>query len=146
MRPWIRRLTLGALATAALLATAGAGAVWMGHRKMDRQISTPTPAPWAVPSSAEALARGAYLYASRGCADCHGKDGGGKVFIQDGDSLLVKAPNISPGTGSVTTRYTPQDWTRLLRHGVKPNGRPAFIMPSEDYARWTQEDLAALVA
>jgi len=146
MQTWIRRLALGTLATAALLAAAGAGAVWMGHRKLDRQIATPSSAPWAVPTSAESLARGAYLYASRGCADCHGKDGAGKVFIQDGDSLLIKSPNISPGPGSVAARYTPQDWTRLMRHGVKPNGRAAFIMPSEDYARWTQEDLAALVA
>lgn len=146
MRRWIRRLTLTALATGALLAAAAAGAYWLGQRKLERQVAAPAGPDWAVPSSAAALARGAYLYASRGCAECHGRDGAGRVFVQDGDSLLIKAPNISPGPGSVAAQYRPQDWTRLLRHGVKPDGRAAFIMPSEDYARWTQDDLAALVA
>ncbi|MGH6639454.1 MAG: c-type cytochrome, partial [Polaromonas sp.] len=35
---------------------------------------------------------------------------------------------------------------RTLRHGVKPDGRPLFIMPSEDYNRFTDADLGALVA
>jgi mono/diheme cytochrome c family protein len=146
IRPWIRHT---ALATAALLSLAAAGAataVWLGHRKLDRQVPTPPLTDWAVPSDAAAVTRGAYLYASRGCADCHGANGAGRAFINDPNGFYLKAPNISPGPGSVTTSYRAQDWTRLLRHGVKPDGRPAFIMPSEDYARWTQDDLAALVA
>jgi cytochrome c553 len=35
---------------------------------------------------------------------------------------------------------------RTVRHGVKPNGNPVMIMPSEDYSRLTDEDMAALVA
>jgi mono/diheme cytochrome c family protein len=46
----------------------------------------------------------------------------------------------------VVKDYTPVDWVRTLRHGVKPDGRPAIFMPSEDYARFTDDDLAALVA
>ncbi|HSH88432.1 MAG TPA: c-type cytochrome, partial [Ramlibacter sp.] len=42
--------------------------------------------------------------------------------------------------------YKPEDWVRIIRHGVKPNGQPALIMPSEDYNRFTNDDLAALVA
>ena len=33
-----------------------------------------------------------------------------------------------------------------MRHGVKPDGRPVMIMPSEDYNRLTDADLGALVA
>jgi mono/diheme cytochrome c family protein len=33
-----------------------------------------------------------------------------------------------------------------VRHGVKPNGNPVMIMPSEDYSRLTDEDMAALIA
>ena len=57
-----------------------------------------------------------------------------------------RAPNISPGPGSVVAKYTPADWERSLRHGVKPDGRPLMIMPSEDYNRLTDADLGALVA
>ena len=35
---------------------------------------------------------------------------------------------------------------RVIRHGVKPDGKPALIMPSEDYNRFTDADLAAIVA
>jgi mono/diheme cytochrome c family protein len=60
--------------------------------------------------------------------------------------MRVAAPHIGPGPGSVTATYTSQDWVRTVRHGVKPNGRPALIMPSEDYNRLTDADLGALVA
>jgi len=46
----------------------------------------------------------------------------------------------------VVAAYEPQDWVRTIRHGVKPDGRPALVMPSEDYNRLTDVDLAALVA
>jgi mono/diheme cytochrome c family protein len=46
----------------------------------------------------------------------------------------------------VVARYTPEDWVRVLRHGIKPDGRPLFVMPSEDYNRFTDADLGALVA
>ena len=48
--------------------------------------------------------------------------------------------------GSATASYSDADWLRLLRHGVKPSGQPAFIMPSEDYAQMADEDVAALVS
>jgi hypothetical protein len=68
---------------------------------------------------------------SRGCAECHGADGAGKVVIDDG-GFLVKAPQIALGEGTVTASYKPEDWVRTIRHGVKPNGEPTFVMPSED--------------
>ena len=35
---------------------------------------------------------------------------------------------------------------RTVRHGVKPDGMPLFIMPSDDHARFSDADLAALTA
>ena len=78
-----------------------------------------------------------------GCTDCHGTDGGGKEFINDGNGMRIHGPNIT--LGGPVTAYTPENWVRLIRHGVKSNGRPAFLMPSEDYARWTDQDVAAVV-
>ena len=60
--------------------------------------------------------------------------------------MYVKAPNISPGAGNVVSGYRGEDWVRTIRHGVKPNGQPAFIMPSEDYNRLTDTDFGALIA
>lgn len=42
--------------------------------------------------------------------------------------------------------YSNADWSRMIGHGVKPDGRPALVMPSEDQARVTHGDLSALVS
>lgn len=137
-----------AYAVAAFLAlgAAFAGAAQMlAERKRQRIVAVDVlPVPYA--NDAAALERGRYLYASRGCADCHGRDGAGRVFIDDGGSLYARGPNISGGAGSVVAHYTPADWVRAIRHGVAPGGRPLLIMPSEDYNRLTDADLAAVVA
>jgi cytochrome c553 len=83
------------------------------------------------------LARGKYLFSSLGCADCHGADGAGKAMI---------APNITSGPGGATAAYTDADWNRTIRHGVKPNGNPLFVMPREDFARLTDADTVAIIA
>lgn len=145
MKGWVK-WSLGGAGLAVLLA---AGAVVVGvelaQDKMQRQVKVDV-RPVAIASDASTLARGKYLYDSRGCVDCHGANGGGREFINDGKGMRVAGPNISPGAGNVVLRYTPEDWVRTLRHGVKPDGRPVFIMPSEDYNRLTNEDLGALVA
>ncbi|HWJ93447.1 MAG TPA: cytochrome c [Telluria sp.] len=117
----------------------------MGERKMDRMIAITLPE--LAPASVEraSIERGQYLFATRGCTDCHGSNGAGKTVINDG-GMLVVAPNITTGANSVVSRYSTADWVRTIRHGVKPNGRPVMIMPSEDYARLTDEDMASLVA
>ena len=97
-------------------------------------------------ADAAAIERGRYLFASRGCVDCHGAKGNGAMFVDDGKGLRIAGPNISPGPGNVVTGYTPADWERAIRHGVDPKGRPLMVMPSEDYNRFTDDDLASLVA
>jgi len=144
MSQWIRR-GLFAAATLAFLAGAGAlAAVHMADSKMNRHIDI-APHDLVLPQDEQSLSRGRYLYATRGCVDCHGANGAGRRFIDD-DGLRVAGPNITSGPGSVVTHYTPADWERTLRHGVKPNGRPLLIMPSQDYNRLTDADLGALVS
>ncbi len=145
MKTWIKTSLLAAAGLATLAACGLALGAWLGERKAARRVVVPQ-ARLVVPTDAAALARGRYLYASRGCVDCHGADGAGRRFIDDPGGLQVKAPNISPGPGSVVAGYSAEDWSRTVRHGVKPDGRPVFIMPSEDYAGWTDGDLVALVA
>jgi hypothetical protein len=60
--------------------------------------------------------------------------------------MYIRSPNISPGPGSVVKNYTEEDWVRTVRHGVSPSKHPLMLMPSKDYARMTDFDLASLVA
>ena len=134
------------LAALLVLVVIAAGAAHLlAQRKQNRTIDIQV-APVAYVADDAAKARGKYLFESRGCAECHGADGAGTVMIDEPNGFFVKTPNISPGPGSVVARYAEVDWVRAIRHGVKPDKRPVFIMPSEDYNRFTDADLAAVVA
>jgi mono/diheme cytochrome c family protein len=116
----------------------------LSERKRHRLIDVPVAA-ISFHVDDDVLARGKYLFATRGCGDCHGKDGEGHHVIKDdAGGLLIKAPSIAPG--GIADAYADADWARLLRHGVKPTHQPVFIMPSEDYAAFTDEDVAAIAS
>jgi len=139
----IVKTTFIVAATAALLlaAVAGTGLV-LEQRRAAHSVDVPA-RPLLLRTGAEALARGRYLYESRGCTDCHGMAGEGRSLV-DTASVSLAGPDITRG-GS-TRAYTPADWMRAVRHGVAPGGRPLRVMPSEDYNRLTDADLGALVA
>jgi mono/diheme cytochrome c family protein len=145
MNKWIKRGGLAVLGVVALGASTLVVGTQLGHRKMNRIVSVDVAAV-PVPTDAASIERGRYLYLSRGCTECHGVDGAGKDVVNDGQGMHVRAPNITPGPGSVVANYSVADWVRTLRHGVKPDGRPAIVMPSEDYARLTDADLGAMLA
>jgi len=131
-----------------LLVVVGIGLVLAANlffqRKRERVIHLDVKA-LAVVADAAALDRGKYLFMSRGCGGCHAADGAGRAFINEPDgSFYVRSPNITPA--GVMTKYTEVDWVRAIRHGVNPQGRSLFIMPSEDYNRFTDRDVAALIA
>lgn len=135
--------TLGVLVGLALLAAAAAHL--LAQRKLNRSIDVKV-APVAYINDPAALARGKYLFESRGCGECHGADGAGRLFIDAPNGFRVWAPNITTGPGGAVARYAEADWVRTIRHGVKPDKRPVFVMPSEDYNRFTDADVAAIVA
>lgn len=133
------------LAVVVVLALIGAFSVpVLAERKLKRQIAV-DPAPVAYVNDAEALARGKYLFETRGCSECHGANGAGHVMVDAPDgSMRIRSSNITPA--GVVARYTERDWVRAIRHGIKPDRTATFIMPSEDYNRLSDADLAALVA
>jgi mono/diheme cytochrome c family protein len=145
-RVWLRR---GAIALVALLSLAGIALFAgdrLGEHRRQRLVELPSIQPVAFRTDATSVARGQYLYASRGCVDCHGAQGNGHMFVDDGKGLRIAGPHIAPGPGSAVADYTPIDWVRAIRHGVNRQGRPLMVMPSEDYNRFTDDDLASLVA
>ena len=138
----VSAIALGILALAA--AAALAIAVTLGTRKAERTLEIKVvPVPFT--SDPAALKLGKYLYETRGCAECHGSDGRGIVFLDTPEGLYVKTPDITKGPGGVVAEYTEGDWVRAIRHGVNPKGHPLFLMPSEDYNRLADADFAALV-
>jgi mono/diheme cytochrome c family protein len=146
LQRWIKVTVVGLACLLAAAAAAFAYAVHRGDAKRERTLSVPART-IALRDDPASIGRGHYLFESRGCAECHGHDGAGRVFIDDPRSgMRVVAPNISPGPGSVVAGYLAEDWERALRHGVKPDGRPLMVMPAEDYSGLTDDDVAAVVA
>jgi mono/diheme cytochrome c family protein len=145
MKKAIRILVIVVSAVVALAVALAIGGKVLGERKANRNV-TVTVSPIALVSDAANIARGKYLFESRACMECHAQDGHGGDVVKDDGGMYVHAPNLTAGKGSVTAQYAAEDWVRTIRLGVKPNGRPALIMPSEDYNRLTDEDLIALVA
>ena len=143
MKRWIK-WTAGTVAGVVVVV---AGAAVLGYQLADRKMARKVDVavqPIAYASDAQSLERGKYLFESRGCAECHGVNAGGRVFVDNGKGVRLGAPNIT--SGGVTASYQPVDWVRTIRHGVKPSGQVVMIMPSEDYNRFTDQDVASVVA
>jgi mono/diheme cytochrome c family protein len=134
---------------AAIVAVAAAvalAALWLGDRKLDRRVDVRVvPVAYQQPTP-RVLKQGKYLFESRGCGECHGMDGAGRVMIDEPGGLYVRTPDITSARVSMVASYTEGDWVRAIRHGVDPAGRALLVMPSEDYNRMNDADFAALVA
>jgi mono/diheme cytochrome c family protein len=101
----------------------------------------------SISSDPMTLERGRHLSrAIAKCVDCHGEDFGGKLVIDDPMVGHVPAPNITMGKGSVVRDYTDADWVRTIRYGVRPNGKPLVVMPSQEYWHHDDEELGAIIA
>jgi len=132
----ILALGIGALIAAGLI---------LGEQRIARRIDIVV-APVPLRDDAAAVERGRYLYQSRGCIDCHGANGGGATLAEDdAKGLKLAGPNLTAGNPRMAS-YQPVDWVRSVRHGVGTDGRALRLMPSEDYNRLTDDDLASIVA
>ena len=93
-----------------------------------------------------AVERGRHLVEARyACIECHGVDFSGGVMVDAFPIGTLLGPNLTTGRGSRTVDYTPADWDRIVRHGVRPDGTPG-AMPSEDYQLMSDQELSDIIA
>jgi cytochrome c553 len=112
---------------------------------MDKQYSF-APDLIAIPDNSGASERGRHLVQIKGCADCHGEGLGGKIMVDDGAVGRIAASNLTRGTGGLPADYRTADCMKALRHGIARNGRPILLMPSQESAALSEQDLAGIVA
>ena len=116
------------------------------------QNGSPTPGPIAAmpASTAEQLARGAYLARAGNCAACHTARGGapyagGRAI--DTPFGAVFAGNLTPDAATGLGAWNADDFWRALHHGRSRDGRlltPAFPYPN--FTLVTRDDADALWA
>jgi len=102
--------------------------------------------PLVVPNDATAIQRGHHLGVTRGCTDCHAADMGGRVVVANSPIGQLAAPNLTRGNGGVGASLSVNNWERAIRHGLRPDGRPLLLMPSDEMAALTDSDTADLIA
>lgn len=78
----------------------------------------------------------------QGCVTCHGEGLKGRVMIDAPVFAQVTAPNLT----EVAARSSDQQLAAAIRQGIGHDGRPLFIMPSEQYSRMSDGEVAALIA
>jgi mono/diheme cytochrome c family protein len=144
MKRWLKWGGVVVLVLVVALGALVATGRYLGEQRMARHYDIKVE-PIVFRTEAPAVERGRYLFNSRGCVDCHGANGGGATLADDGKGLKLAGPNLTSGNARMAA-YKPEDWVRSIRHGVRPDGRALRLMPSEDYNRLTDDDLASIVA
>ncbi|KQY51753.1 c-type cytochrome [Lysobacter sp. Root494] len=128
-----------------LLGVAGLFAVaWAVTSRGMSRTYTVADAPLRVDANAGALARGRHLFDTRGCGDCHGPRGAGRVLIDDPGLGRIVPPNLTRSLRNPA--YTDDALAAAIRHGIRPDGTPLLIMPSGEFADLSDADVAAVIA
>lgn len=77
-----------------------------------------------------------------GCYTCHGEGLRGGLMFSEPNVADVYAPNLT----LVAQKASDQQLARAIRQGIGTDGRPLFIMPSAQYSRLDDGEVAALIA
>jgi cytochrome c553 len=145
MKTLLKILGYGLAVIVIIVAVATTAVVIRSNAKLQKTFAV-TPKPVSIPTDAESLERGKHIAMTRGCNECHGKDYAGNKVIEDGAMGTLHGPNLTRGHGGRIASFTDEDWVRAIRHGVGPDGRALFIMPSEEYSHLSDRDLGAVIA
>ena len=110
------------------------------------------------PDGSDPVELGAYLVGRvMSCGDCHTPLdeetgipnfemflGGGQAY--EGPWGIIYGGNITPHDGTGLAGWEAEDYERVLREGLRPDGRRLILMPWQDYAIVSDEDMAAIAA
>jgi len=102
--------------------------------------------PVPIPTDADSIWEGQVRMVSSLCTDCHGKNLGGKIVVDDPAFGRIYARNLTRGRGGVGRIYTDADWVRAIRHGVRSDGKSMVISPAKHYYYMSDEDLGKVIA
>ena len=116
--------------------------IYAGSEYRLRQKFEIAATPIQVPTDSAGLERGRHVFQTRGCEGCHAEGLKGSVFFDQPMLARLVAPNVVRAIKG----YSDPELARLLRHGVRPNGRGVAVMPSSMLYHLDDADLGALIA
>ena len=106
-------------------------------REAVRQFTT------TIPDDALSIERGRHIARTRGCFGCHGQQLEGYDFDEQWDwPKRAVAPNLA----SYARSHDAQTIESAVRQGIGADGRELMSMPSFNFTRLSDDDVAALIA
>jgi mono/diheme cytochrome c family protein len=127
----------GLAAGIAVAFAAFAGWVYFASEAHFASFARPPAFAHPIPDDAAAIAHGDHLVRTRGCRGCHDDDLGGQVMWE-----YAVAPNL-PRLAREESAATLE---AAIRHGIGRDGRAFYSMPSYNFIRLTDDDLADIIA
>jgi mono/diheme cytochrome c family protein len=126
----------------ALVAVSGVVVYGYSHLVLTRVYDVPLTGFVAAADSAS-IQEGERLARIRGCyGGCHGSELQGRVFWDEPGVGSIVAPNLT----TVARQYADAELERVIRRGVRQNGRSVLAMPSDMFAGLADDDLRAIIA
>jgi hypothetical protein len=148
MRRWVKNALKGLGGLIVVGAVAMGGYAFAQTSAFDASMSKvyDIPVPSCVRSTdPDVIARGKHLAQSVApCAtrDCHGTDLGGGRPIETGPIGTMTGPNLTRSLAE----YSDGEIARMMRHGLKKDGRSLAFMPVQDFAWLPDDDVTAVVS
>lgn len=143
MKRVLRWAGRGILVVAGLLVVAVGVVYAVSSRKMAARYDLPLDESIAFPSDSAAIVEGERLARIYGCyAGCHGSGAEGQLFMDEFLMGTIKAPDLTRAVRSMSDA----ELERVIRHGIRVDGDPVYVMPSASFFDLTDEHLGAIVA
>jgi mono/diheme cytochrome c family protein len=100
-------------------------------------FANPPPYTYPIPRDAAAVVRGDHLVRTRGCRGCHGDQLQGQ---------LMWGYAVAPNLAELARRESAVRLEAAIRHGIGHDGRALYAMPSYNFVRLRDADLADIIA
>jgi hypothetical protein len=146
----LKKVLIGVGATLGLVVVGGAAYAGVQISRFNSSMETvyDVPLPKVTRSTDPAvIERGKHLAQTLApCveADCHGGDLGGGKTIDAGPLGRMTGPNVS--AGGLGAAYSDGELFRLIRHGVRKDGRSVRFMPAHEMGWLPDEDINAIIS
>jgi mono/diheme cytochrome c family protein len=135
---WTARV-VGALVA---LLVVGVGAVYGVSASRISRTYAVRAHPIPVSSEPAVIEHGRRLAAIKGCTECHGANMAGHMMIDDPMFGRIATANLTAGRDG--GMMSAEAFELALRHGVRADGRSLLVMPSQEMANLSDEDVGAL--
>jgi len=135
---WLKNALLGLVV---LVIVAVTSAYALSERTIRRTYTAPA-TNIAVPTDSASVAEGMRLAKIHGCAGCHGSQLEGQIFIDEPLIARVASPDLTIAARA----YSDAELVRIIRHGVRPDGRSVVGMPSGMFSSLRDDDLGKIIA